>query len=160
MIQTSLDGARAATHDVWRGAGSFERAMKGIAYAQELGLPLRAAMTETPENRDEVEELRSLVAGLGLAGEDFAVRPLIARGFAAGEPGAVDVDEAVIAPELTVTADGVHWHPIGGDIESSRDMLVATGQLPLARAKQLIIERFLSLRQSDGTLPAAFRCAV
>jgi hypothetical protein len=160
VIQTSLDGARAATHDVWRGAGSFERAMKGIAYAQELGLPLRAAMTETPENRDEVEELRSLVAGLGLAGEDFAVRPLIARGFAAGEPGAVDVDEAVIAPELTVTADGVHWHPIGGDIESSRDMLVATGQLPLARAKQLIIERFLSLRQSDGTLPAAFRCAV
>jgi hypothetical protein len=39
-------------------------------------------------------------------------------------------------------------------------MLVAIGQVPLARAKQLITERFLSLRQADGTLPAAFRCAV
>jgi MoaA/NifB/PqqE/SkfB family radical SAM enzyme len=160
VIQTSLDGARASTHDVWRGKGSFDRAMDGIAYARELGLPLRVAMTETPENRDEVKELRALLAGLGVIGDDFAVRPLVRRGFAADEPSAVDVDEAVIAPELTVTADGVHWHPIGGDLDSSPDMLVAAGAISLARAKQLIVERFLSLRQADGTLPAAFRCAV
>jgi hypothetical protein len=66
----------------------------------------------------------------------------------------------MVAPELTVTADGVHWHPIGGDLESSPDMLVAPGRVPLAQAKQLIVERFLALRQADGTLPAAFRCAV
>jgi pyruvate-formate lyase-activating enzyme/predicted phosphodiesterase len=160
VIQTSLDGARPPTHDAWRGTGAFDRAMEGIAYARELGLPLRVAMTETPENRDEVEELRALLAGLGVLGDDFAVRPLVRRGFAAREPSAIDVDEAVIAPELTVTADGVHWHPIGGDLDSSPDMLVAPGQVPLARAKQLITERFLSLRQADGTLPAAFRCAV
>jgi hypothetical protein len=106
------------------------------------------------------EELRAMLAGLGVVGADFAVRPLVRRGFAADEPSAVDVDDAIIAPELTVTAAGVHWHPIGGDLDSSPDLLVATGQLPLRRAKQLIIERFLSLRQRDGTLPAAFRCAV
>jgi hypothetical protein len=117
-------------------------------------------MTETPENRDEVKELRALLAGLGVIGDDFAVRPLVRRGFAADEPSAVDIDEAMIAPEVTVTADGVHWHPIGGDLDSSPDMLVAAGQVPLALAKQLVIERFLSLRQADGTLPAAFRCAV
>jgi pyruvate-formate lyase-activating enzyme len=160
VIQSSLDGARPLTHDAWRGAGSFERAMDGIAYARELGLPLRVAMTETPENRDKVQELRSLLADLDITGEDFAVRPLVARGFAADEASAVGVDDAVIAPELTITADGVHWHPIGGDTESSPDLLVAAGELPLGRAKQLIIERFLSLRQRDGTLPAAFRCAV
>jgi len=160
VIQTSLDGARPDTHDAWRGAGSFDRAMDGIAYAQELGLPVRAAMTETPGNRHEVDQLRALLAELGVTGEDFAVRPLVRRGFAADEPTAVAVDEAMIAPELTVTADGIHWHPIGGDLDSSPDLLVAAGQIPLAQAKQLIIERFLSLRQADGTLPAAFRCAV
>ncbi len=159
VIQTSLEGARPDTHDAWRGAGSFDRTMDGIAYAQQLGLPVRA-MTETLDNRHEVDQLRALLAELGVTGEDFAVRPLVRRGFAAEESTAVAVDEAVIAPELTVSADGIHWHPIGGDLDSSPDLLVAAGQIPLARAKQLIIERFLSLRQADGTLPAAFRCAV
>ena len=160
VFQTSLDGAQATTHDAWRGAGSFRRSLDGIEYARGLGLRLRVAMTETPENRTEVGELRTLVAGLGVTGEDFAVRPLVRRGFASEEPAALQVDDGVIAPELTVTADGVHWHPIGGDVECSPDMLIAPGELPLGRAKQLIVERFLTLRQADGSLPAAFRCAV
>jgi hypothetical protein len=160
VIQTSLDGARAASHDAWRGAGSFERTMEGIAYARQLGLSLRVAMTETPQNRDEIEQLRELLERVGVSGEAFAVRPLVRRGFAAEEPSAIEVDEAVIAPELTVTADGVHWHPIGGDLDSSPDMLLATGDVALGRAKQLVVERFLSLRLADGTLPSPFRCAV
>jgi pyruvate-formate lyase-activating enzyme/diadenosine tetraphosphatase ApaH/serine/threonine PP2A family protein phosphatase len=160
VIQTSLDGACASTHDAWRGRGSFDRAMNGIAYAQELGLPLRVAMTETPENGGEVQALASLLAGLGIRGEDFAVRPLVRRGFAADEPSGAKVDDAVLAPELTISADGVHWHPIGGDLVSSPDMLVAPGEVSLARAKQLIVERFLALRQADGTFPTAYRCAV
>ncbi len=65
-----------------------------------------------------------------------------------------------MVPELTVTADGAHWHPVGADIASSPDFLVAQGQVPLAEAKRLVIERFLELRQADGTLPPAFACAV
>jgi diadenosine tetraphosphatase ApaH/serine/threonine PP2A family protein phosphatase/pyruvate-formate lyase-activating enzyme len=160
VIQTSIDGARATTHDAWRGDGSWAKAMQGIAFAQELGLPLRVAMTETPANRGEVAELRALLAALGIGGEDFAVRPLVRRGFAAGEAAASEVDDAMIAPELTVTADGVHWHPIGGDLASSADMLVAPGRPSLALAKQLVVERFLTLRLADGSLPPAFRCAV
>jgi hypothetical protein len=117
-------------------------------------------MTETPDNRDEVAELRTMLAQIGITGEDFAVRPLVRRGLAADEPSGVQVNEALIAPELTVTADGVHWHPIGGDVESSPDLLVAAGEVPLGQAKQAIVERFLELRQADGTLPTAFRCAV
>lgn len=160
VIQTSIDGARAATHDAWRGEGSWGKAMQGVAYARELGLPLRVAMTETPANHGEVRELRELLAALGVQGEDFAVRPLVRRGFAVDATAGVDVDDAVIAPELTVSADGVHWHPIGGDLASSPDLLVAPGRPSLRLAKQLIVERFLSLRLADGTLPAAFRCAV
>ena len=65
-----------------------------------------------------------------------------------------------MVPELTITADGAHWHPVGGDLESSPDFLVARGDLTLAEAKRLVVERFLALRQADGSLPQAFRCAV
>jgi pyruvate-formate lyase-activating enzyme/predicted phosphodiesterase len=160
VLQSSVDGARAETHDAWRGAGSWEKAMSGLAYARELGLPLRVAMTETPENRDEVAELRELLASLDIVGDDFAVRPLVKRGFAEEVEDGMEVSEPVIVPELTVTADGVHWHPIGGDVDSSPDMVVARGDVDLADAKRLIVQRFLELRLADGSLPAAFHCAI
>lgn len=159
VLQTSLDGAHAATHDAWRGAGSWAKAMDGLRLARSLGLPVRVAMTETPENRGEADDLRRVLAEVGIAGEDVAVRPLVARGFAVEADG-LDVDDAGTVPELTVTADGVHWHPIGGDVDASPDLLVARGEVPLAEAKRRVVERFLTLRQADGSLPAAFHCAI
>ncbi|MEA2138001.1 MAG: hypothetical protein QOG56_1151 [Solirubrobacteraceae bacterium] len=161
-LQSSIDGARAATHDRWRGAGSWAVAMEGLRHAASLGLALRVAMTATPENGGEVDELRELLAALGIAGDDFAVRPLVRRGFAAGAAaaGAIAVSDAVMVPELTITADGAHWHPVGGDLRSSPDFLVAAGDVPLAEAKRLVVERFLTLRLGDGSLPQAFQCAV
>ena len=83
-LQSSIDGASAAAHDRWRGAGSWAKAMDGLRYAADLGLPLRVAMTQTPDNAGEVEELRGALSRLGITGDDFAVRPLVGRGFAAG----------------------------------------------------------------------------
>jgi len=160
VLQSSVDGARPATHDAWRGAGSWAKAMEGLAYARGLGLPLRVAMTETPENREEVDELRDLLASLDIVGEAFAVRPLVKRGFAEDVEDGMEVTDAVMVPELTVTADGVHWHPVGGDSESSPDMVVARGEVSLREGKRMIVERFLELRQADGSLPAAFHCAI
>jgi len=159
-LQSSIDGAHAATHDRRRGAGSWAKAMEGLRYAAGLGLPLRVAMTQTPDNCGEVDELRATLSELGIAGADFAVRPLVQRGFAADAPGAVEVSDAVMVPELTITADGAHWHPVGADIESSPDFLVACGDVSLAEAKRRIVERFLVLRRADGSLPEAFACAV
>jgi len=161
-LQSSIDGACAETHDRWRGAGSWAKAMDGLRYASDLGLALRVAMTATPDNAGEVGELREALAGLGITGEDFAVRPLVQRGFAAGAgaAGAIEVSDAVMVPELTITADGAHWHPVGGDLASSPDFLVARGEVSLAEAKRRVVERFLALRQQDGSLPHAFHCAV
>ncbi|MGH9129335.1 MAG: radical SAM protein [Acidimicrobiales bacterium] len=157
VLQTSIDGARAATHDANRGRGSWELAMGGIEVARELGLAVRVGMTETEHNTGEVGELRELLGGLGVTGSDFAVRPLVRRGHS--EEG-VDVDETNTVPELTVTADGFHWHPAGADAETSPDMCLARGQVPLAEAKRLVIERFLTLRQRDGSLPLVYNCAI
>jgi hypothetical protein len=54
----------------------------------------------------------------------------------------------------------VHWHPVGGDLGSSPDLLVAAGTVSLAEAKRMVTERFLLLRQEDGSLPHAYHCAV
>ena len=160
VLQSSVDGARPDAHDAWRGPGSWARAMEGLAYARQLGLPLRVAMTETPDNRDQVDELRELLATLDVVGDAFAVRPLVGRGLAAGVEGGVEVSDAVMVPELTVTADGIHWHPVGADLESSPDMLVAPAPVSLAEGRRRIVERFLELRRADGSLPAAYHCAI
>ena len=153
-LQSSVDGARAGTHDRHRGAGSWAKAMEGIAYARDLGLPVRVAMTETPDNAAEVADLEAMLSELDVS---LAVRPLVQRGFAdTGE----QVTDAVMVPELTVTADGVHWHPVGGDLGSSPDLLVAPGVVTLAEGKRMVTERFLLLRQEDGSLPHAYHCAV
>jgi len=159
-LQSSVDGAKAETHDRWRGEGSWAKAMEGIRYARGLGLPLRVAMTETPDNQGEVEELREVMAGVGVTGSDFNVRPLVQRGFAAEVPHGMQISDAVMVPELTITTDGAHWHPVGADRDSSPDFMVAEGEVPLAELKRRVVERFLVLRQDDGTLPPAFQCAI
>ncbi|MGI8632739.1 MAG: radical SAM protein [Solirubrobacterales bacterium] len=160
ILQSSVDGAKATTHDVHRGVGSWQKAMDGIGFARELGLPVRVAMTETPENAGETDELGELLAAMGIAGDDFAVRPLVKRGFASDSGSGQDVTDAVMVPELTITTDGAHWHPVGGDVASSPDLLVAEGDVSLAEAKRLITRRFLELRCDDGSLPHAYHCAV
>ena len=159
-LQSSIDGASPATHDRWRGAGSWQRAMDGLGVAAGLGLPLRVAMTETPDNGDEVGRVRALLDGLGIRGDDFAVRPLVQRGFASEVADAVAISDAVMVPELTITTDGAHWHPVGADVASSPDFLVAEGDVALAEAKRRVVERFLTLRRADGSLPDTFQCAV
>ncbi len=158
VVQTSLDGARPETHDGNRGQGSWARAMEGVGIAADLGLPIRVGMTRTEHNASEVEELRALLAVRGITGRDFAVRPLVRRGFSSD--AGVEINESNTVPELTVTTDGVHWHPAGADVETSPDMLLAPGQVRLAEGKRLVVERFLSLRQADGSLPLVYNCAV
>lgn len=162
VLQTSIDAASAPGHDVNRGAGSWQKAMDGLALATDLGLPVRVGMTSTPANAHEVEPLRALLAGMGITGKDFAVRPLVARGFSTD--GAV-IDDGNTVPELTVTVDGVHWHPAGADVDTSPDMLLAKHLSPdewvsLAEGKRLAVEHFLTLRRADGSLPLVYNCAV
>lgn len=157
VIQTSLDGAHAATHDLHRGKGSWARTMDGIRAAIALELPLRVALTETRENTGEIDEVAALLADLGLPPEAFAVRPMLRRGLSAD---GMDIGEDSTVPELTVTGDGLHWHPAGADLASSPDMLLAGPGTSLRIGKQLVTERFFAARLADGSLPAAYHCAI
>lgn len=156
-VQTSLDGATATTHDAHRGDGSWQRTMDGIRHLIGLGLPPRVALTETPVNTHEIPDVAELLAGLGLPAGHFAVRPLLRRGFA--ETG-VEIGEDSSIPELTVTADGLHWHPAGADLATSPDLYLAPAGTPLATGQQLVTERFFAARLTDGTLPRPVHCAI
>lgn len=157
VIQTSLDGAWATTHDRHRGAGSWQHTVDGIRNVIALDLPVRVGLTETPENTAEIDEVRALLAGLGVTADAFAVRPLLRRGFSGA---GMRIGTHNTTPELTVTADGLHWHPAGADAATSPDMLLTRGRIPLAVGKRLVTERFLTDRLADGSLPTAYHCAV
>ncbi|MBX9393923.1 radical SAM protein [Streptomyces sp. TRM72054] len=156
-VQTSLDGATPHTHDLHRGTGSWQRTMDGIRHLIDLGLPPRVALTETPENTHEIPAVAALLAELGLPGDHFAVRPLLRRGFA--DTGA-EIGEDSSVPELTVTADGLHWHPAGADLATSPDLHLAPAGTPLEQGKQLVTERFFTARLADGSLPRPVHCAI
>jgi predicted phosphodiesterase len=157
ILQTSLDGAQPSSHDTNRGLGAWVKAMEGLDVALSLGLPVRVGMTETPQNGTEIEPLRALLAAKGICGAAFAVRPLVRRGHST-DGVAIDTDNTV--PELTVTADGWHWHPAGADLDTSPDMLLAGPEVSMAEAKRRAVELFLTLRQRDGSLPLIYNCAV
>lgn len=155
-LQTSLDGTEAA-HDAHRGRGTWARALEGLDVARSLGLPVRVGMTETEVNAGQGDALRSMLADRGVAPEQVAVRPLVARGNS-GE--GVTLDPPSTVPELTVAADGWFWHPAGADRATSPDMLVGGPELTLLEARRRIVEGFLTMRRREGSLPTIYRCAV
>jgi MoaA/NifB/PqqE/SkfB family radical SAM enzyme len=48
-IQISLDGSNAATHDFYRGSGSWQKAIAAIQRLKEEGFHVRLGTTQTPE---------------------------------------------------------------------------------------------------------------
>ncbi len=128
-VQVSLDGGQAAAHDAFRGPGTWENTVAGIQTLQENGYHVRIGSTETAANSDHIDELIAFRKSLGIADEDHFIRPLAKRGFS--EEGMV-VGEDNLLPEVTVTYDGVYWHPLASP--SSQDMLVTRDIFPLCTA--------------------------
>ena len=126
-VQVSLDGGRAEYHDAWRGAGTWIKTVKGIRALQDAGFHVRLGTTETPANSAYLGELRQFRHSMGIADADHVVRPLARRGFATQ---GVEVSAATLAPEMTITADGVFWHPLASP--TSADMRVSADIFPLA----------------------------
>lgn len=128
-IQVSLDGGRAEPHDAYRGRGSWDKTVEGIRHLQSKGFHVLISSTETPANTAYLDELHTFRRSLGIPDEDHFVRPLARRGFS--QEG-VEVGTDTLVPEVTVTIDGVYWHPLVAP--SDTDMLVSKQIFPLARA--------------------------
>ncbi len=132
-LQVSLDSAEPALHDGQRGDGSHARALRGVALARQLGFTVKIAATLYDDDAaGTARALHDLLDRLDIAPEHRLVRPVAAQGFA--EQGqSVGLD--TLAPEPTLTADGVWWHPVAVTDPSMR---VADDPLPLHTALDVV----------------------
>jgi organic radical activating enzyme len=154
-LQISLDSPTPERHDRHRGAGSWARAVHGIRTALAEGFRVRIAATVAAAERDNHEEaaLRAFLDDLRIPRDDQLIRPIARRGFAAD--GVIVTPESTI-PEVTITADGVYWHPVGAD---HLDQLVTPEILPLAAAFDQVKRRYAGHLRSATTAAQRFPCA-
>jgi len=117
IMQVSLDGGRAEHHDPYRGEGSWAKTVNGIKRLQAHGFRVRLATTETPANAVHLDELHQFRRSLGIPDEDHFVRPMARRGFA--QEG-LEVGVETLVPEVTVTVDGIYWHPLVSPSDTDR----------------------------------------
>lgn len=68
-VQVSVDGARPETHDICRGKGSFEGAIRGISILRRHAIPITVRVTIQHYNVDDLENIAHLLLDeLGLPG--------------------------------------------------------------------------------------------
>lgn len=150
-LQISLDSPTPERHDRHRGKGSWERALKGIEAARAEGFRVRLAATVSTDA--ETEEFRRFLDSLHINDEDRVIRRIALRGFAIE---GIALARADLVPEVTITADGVYWHPVGAD---DSDLLVTPNIFPLAEAFAAVRKAFEYENEHRRKLATIFNCA-
>lgn len=64
-VSISFDGADAPTHNLFRGTGAFERAVVGMRYLAEIGVPYQINTTVARHNAHQMPQTLDLAKGLG-----------------------------------------------------------------------------------------------
>ena len=150
-FQVSVDSPDPELHDRNRGAGSWQRAIEGIARVRELGFRVRYAATV--ENDHEARRFERFLDESKVVSVDRVIRRIALRGFA--EDG-VALSRADIVPEVTITDQGVHYHPVGADDD---DFLLTPDSLPLAGAIDAVKRKFSEESAHRTSMASIFNCA-
>lgn len=152
-LQISVDSPTPALHDSHRGAGSWARAIAGIHTAQAEGFRVRVAATLDRPRAHEIATFRGFLDDLGVQRADQVIRSLAHRGVA---DGGLELTVDSLIPEVTVTADGIYWHPVSADDE---DQLVSREIFPLKVAIDEVTRRFAAYRSRADEAAQWFSCA-
>ncbi len=151
VLQISLDSPTPDRHDLHRGLGSWARARDGVQRARAQGFRVRLAATVSTD--DEAEEFRQFLDDEKIAAEDRVIRRIALRG-AASEGLAITRSDLV--PEVTITAEGVYWHPVGAE---DADLLVTPEIFPLAESFAAVRRAFDREGEHATKLARIFNCA-
>jgi pyruvate-formate lyase-activating enzyme len=150
-LQISLDSPTPERHDRHRGRGTWARAWKGIERARAEGFRVRLAATVSDDV--EAEEFGRFLDAQQVHAEDRVIRRIVLRGSAAQGLALARVD---LVPEITITVDGVYWHPVGAD---DADLFLTAEIFPLAEAFAAL-RRALDRESEHGRrLATIFNCA-
>ena len=151
VLQISLDSATPHLHDLHRGPGTWERTRAGIQRARAEGFRVRLAATVSTD--DEAEEFRRFLDREQIAEEDRVIRRIALRGVATA---GVAITRNDLVPEVTITAEGVYWHPVGAEDE---DLLVTREIFPLAESFAAVRRAYEREREHANKLAKIFNCA-
>jgi len=151
VLQISLDSATPDRHDLHRGPGSWERAREGIRRARAEGFRVRSAATVSTDA--DAEEFRNFLDEENVAAEDRVIRRVVLRGVA---NEGIALSRADLVPEVTITADGVYWHPVGAE---DADLLVTPDIFPLSESFAAVRRAFDYEREHANKLARIFNCA-
>ena len=151
VLQISLDSATPDRHDLHRGPGTWARTREGIERARAQGFRVRLAATVSTEA--EAEEFRQFLDVEKIAAEDRVIRRIALRG-AAGK--GVAVTRADLLPEVTITAEGVYWHPVRAE---DADLLVTHDIFPLSESFAAVRRAFDREGEHANKLARVFNCA-
>jgi hypothetical protein len=151
VLQISLDSPTPELHDLHRGPGTWARTREGIQRA--LGLAFRVRLAATVSTDDEAEAFRQFLDDERIAAEDRVIRRIALRGVASG---GVAVTRADLVPEVTITAEGVYWHPVGAE---DSDLLVTRDIFPLSESFAAVRRAFDREGEHANKLAQIFNCA-
>jgi uncharacterized Fe-S cluster-containing radical SAM superfamily protein len=151
VLQISLDSATPELHDLHRGPGTWVRICEGIQHARAHGFRVRLAATVSTDA--EAEAFRRFLDEEKIAAEDRVIRRIALRGSASE---GVAVSRADLVPEVTITADGVYWHPVGAE---DADLLVTRDIFPLSEAFAAVRRAFDRETEHAHKLARIFNCA-
>jgi len=150
-LQISLDSATPERHDLHRGPGTWARTCEGIRRARALGFRVRLAATVSSDA--EAEQFRQFLDREKIAAEDRVIRRIALRGSASE---GVALSRADLVPEVTITAEGVYWHPVGAE---DADLLVSRDIFPLSESFAAVRRAFEREGQHANKLARIFNCA-
>jgi pyruvate-formate lyase-activating enzyme len=150
-LQISLDSPTPERHDRHRGPATWTRAWAGIQRARAEGFRVRLAATVSTD--EEAEEFRCFLDAQQIAEEDRVIRYIARRGFATQ---GIALARADLVPEVTITAEGIYWHPVGAE---DADLLVTREIFPLAASFAAVRRAFDRERDHSRRLATIFNCA-
>jgi pyruvate-formate lyase-activating enzyme len=151
VLQISLDSATPELHDLHRGTGTWARALEGIQRARAQGFRVRLAATVSTDA--EAEEFSQFLDEEKIAAEDRVIRRIALRGAATE---GVAVTRADLVPEVTITAEGVYWHPVGAE---DADLFVTHNIFPLSESFAAVRRAFDREGEHANKLARIFNCA-
>ncbi len=131
--------------------GTWARAWNGIERARAEGFRVRLAATVSSDY--EAEEFRCFLDAQKIAEENRIIRRIAMRGFATE---GVALARADLVPEITITAEGVYWHPVGAE---DADLLVSPEIFPLADTFGAVRRAFDRETEHRRRLATIFNCA-
>jgi len=151
VLQISLDSATPELHDLHRGPGTWARTRNGIERARAQGFRVRLAATVSTDA--EAEQFRQFLDEEKVGAQDRVIRRIALRGSATE---GVALARADLVPEVTITAEGVYWHPVGAE---DADLLVTRDIFPLAASFAAVRRAFDRESEHATRLARIFNCA-